>query len=169
MPFVGVSSAATIRLNLDGAVGALHPEAARNAAYVQMFRAGYAELVWVLQIFEGRNRPTLPSTAYEDYVIRFVNSVRTELQSLGYSTAVAVMLSILKAGEVEFVPNDRNGFPISGPGFDRDTLAFPDVFIEEDTPTANGLRPVFDLVWQSAGLPRSLNFDEAGEWAPLRT
>jgi hypothetical protein len=133
-----------------------------------MFRAGYAELVWVLQRYEERTRPTLPSIAYENYVIRFVTSIRAELKSLGYSTAVAVMLSILKAGEVEFVPNDGGGFPVSGPGFDRDTLALPDVFIAEDTPTVKGLRPVFDLVWQSAGFQRSLNFNAAGEWTPPR-
>ncbi|WP_104657796.1 AlbA family DNA-binding domain-containing protein [Ralstonia insidiosa] len=168
MPFVGTSTASTIRLNLDGAVGALHPEPARNSAYVQMFRTGYAELVWVLRRFDSRPKPVLPAIAYEDYLIKFVDRIRSELKRLGYSAATAVMLSILKAREVEFIPSDGSGFPISGPGFDRDTLVLPDVFIENETPTVDGLRAVFDLVWQSAGFQRSLNFDETGKWAPPR-
>lgn len=168
MPFIGTNTPSTIRLNLDGAVGALHPDAARNAAYVQIFRAGYAELVWVLQKFEGRTKPTLPVVAYESYISQFIDRVRADLRTLGYSTAVAVLLSILKADELEFVPNDGSGFPISGPGFDRSTLVLPDVLIDEDVPTVQGLRPAFDLVWQSAGFQRSLNFNDAGEWAPPR-
>ena len=169
LPFVGQGGAATIRLNLDGAVGALHPDGKHNAAYVQMFRNGYAELVWVLQRYEDRRRPSLPSVAYENYILGFLNSVRAELRGLGYSTAVAAMLSILKADQVDFTPDDRGGFPISGPGFDRDTLVLPEVLVEDDAPTARGMRPVFDLVWQSAGFQRSLNYTDAGEWKPPRT
>lgn len=168
LPFVGQARATTIRLNLDGAVGALHPEAKHNGAYVQMFRTGYAELVWVLQQYEDRTRPSLPSVAYENYTMGFVNSVRAELKGLGYSTAVIVMLSILKAAQVDFTPNDRSGFPISGPGFDRDALVLPEVLIEDDVPTARGMRPVFDLVWQCAGFQCSLNFSDTGEWKPPR-
>jgi len=168
LPFVGQGEAATIRLNLDGAVGALHPETKHNGAYVQIFRTGYAELVWVLQQYEGRTRPSLPSVAYENYTMGFVNSVRAELKGLGYSTAVIVMLSILKAVQVDFTPNNRSGFPISGPGFDRDALVLPEVLIEDDVPTARGMRPVFDLVWQCAGFQCSLNFSDTGEWKPPR-
>lgn len=168
LPFVGQGGAATIRLNLDGAVGALHPDAKHNGAYVQMFRTGYAELVWVLQQYEGRKRPSLPSVAYESYTMGFVNSVRAELKVLGYSTAVAVMLSILKADQVDFTPDDRSGFPISGPGFDRDTFVLPDVLIEDQVTTSRGMRPVFDLVWQCAGFPCSLNYNDDGEWKPAR-
>jgi len=138
MPFLGKSSASAIRLNLDGAVGALHPEASRNGAYVQVFRSGSIELVWVLSPYAGGTKPKLPSVAYERYLIQFVESFRTELRRLGYSAAVAVMLSLLKAGEIDFTPDDRSGFPLSGPGFDRDTLVLPDVLIEEDMPTITG-------------------------------
>lgn len=168
LPFVGQGGAATIRLNLDGAVGAVHPDAERNGAYVQMFRTGYAELAWVLQQYEGRKRPSLPSVAYENYTIEFVNSVRAELKKLGYSTAVSVMLSILKADQVDFTPDDRSGFQISGPGFDRDTFVLPDVLIEDEVTTSRGMRPVFDLVWQCAGFQFSLNYDDDGEWKPAR-
>lgn len=168
LPFVGHGGPATIRLNLDGAVGALDHEAKLNAAYVQMFRTGHAELVWVLEQNEGRKRPSL-SGAYENYIIGFVDSVRAELKGLGYSTGVAVMLSILKADMVDFTPNDQSGFPISGPGFDRDMLVLPEVLVENDMPTALGMRPVFDLVWQSAGFQRSLNYTDTGDWKPPRT
>lgn len=166
LPFLGNVHAATIRLNLDGAVGALHPEAKQNSSYVQIFRTGYAELVWVLQQHAGRTRPSLPSVAYENNTMAFVNRVRVELKNLGYSTAVILMLSILRADQVDFTANDRSGFPIAGPGFDRDTLVLPDVLVEDDVSTAHGMRPVFDLVWQCAGFHSSLNFGDDGEWRP---
>jgi len=31
-------------------------------------------------------------------------------------------------------------------------------------PAAQALKPVFDLVWQAAGMQRSLNYDQQGRW-----
>jgi hypothetical protein len=48
--------------------------------------------------------------------------------------------------------------------FDREVLALPDVVLPADQSAATALRPLFDLVWQSAGLERSFNYNDAGEW-----
>jgi hypothetical protein len=31
-------------------------------------------------------------------------------------------------------------------------------------PVENALRPAFDTLYQSAGMPRSFNYDEQGNW-----
>lgn len=47
---------------------------------------------------------------------------------------------------------------------DRKVVALPDVLIQADVPAAEGLKPVFDLLRQSAGFLGSSNYDESGEW-----
>ena len=50
--------------------------------------------------------------------------------------------------------------------FDRKTLVLPDVLLPADVAPAMALRPVFDLVWQSAGMEGSDNYNETGDWKP---
>jgi len=48
---------------------------------------------------------------------------------------------------------------------DRDVLIVPDVLIEDfDSTIASKVRPVFDMVWNSAGWSESQNYDEQGNW-----
>ena len=52
---------------------------------------------------------------------------------------------------------------------DREILVLPDIVIE-DYPDciASTLKPVFDTIWNACGFPRSLNYNDEGEWAPRR-
>lgn len=50
--------------------------------------------------------------------------------------------------------------------FDRSTLVLPDVLLSPKLAPESALKPMFDLVWQSAGMLRSFNYDERGGWAP---
>jgi hypothetical protein len=52
---------------------------------------------------------------------------------------------------------------------DRDYLLIPEILVESyDTPASEILRPAFDAVWQACGFPRSLNYDEQGNWQERR-
>jgi len=169
MPFIGGHHPATTRLNLDGVVGTLSVPPKPSHSYTQVFRNGYFEAVWVFQNMNGGTKPSLPSVAYENYVNRFVEQAREDLAALGVSQDVAVLLTIFGANELSFSPEDAMGFPITTPGFDRKTLVLPDVLIPEGTSVGRGMTPAYDLVWQSAGLPGSQNYNAAGEWAaPVR-
>ena len=49
--------------------------------------------------------------------------------------------------------------------FDRDTLIFPEVIInhfDEDLPEA--FKPLFNVMWQSAGWEKSKKYDDNGKW-----
>ena len=50
--------------------------------------------------------------------------------------------------------------------FDRATIVIPDVLLSAGVPAEQSLRPMFDLIWQAAGLRRSYNYDDQGHWAP---
>ena len=50
---------------------------------------------------------------------------------------------------------------------DRDNLLLPEIMVESlDDPPGMFMKPVFDMVWQSAGQPGSPNYDESGQWSP---
>lgn len=53
--------------------------------------------------------------------------------------------------------------------FDRDVIVLPEVVVRDiDTHVMLTLRPVFDAAWQSAGLSRSYNYDDDGNWVGQR-
>ncbi|WP_229445894.1 hypothetical protein [Massilia sp. LC238] len=79
------------------------------------------------------------------------------------------MVSLLRANRAELGLNrwdynleDHQGL------FDRETLVLPDVLLPAELSEEQALRPVFDLMWQSAGIERSLNYNDAGNWVPGR-
>ena len=52
---------------------------------------------------------------------------------------------------------------------DRDVLLLPEVIVEDfEADPREYMRPVFDAVWNAAGWPRSMNYDEEGKWQPLQ-
>jgi hypothetical protein len=77
------------------------------------------------------------------------------------------MLSITKANNVGLGLNAADWIDGENQGkFDRKTLVLPDVLLPANLSAALALRPVFDLVWQSAGIDKSANYNANGEWAP---
>jgi hypothetical protein len=48
---------------------------------------------------------------------------------------------------------------------DRDKLLLPEVLIQHlSSALPPQMRPAFNVLWQSANLPRSLNYDDSGDW-----
>lgn len=75
------------------------------------------------------------------------------------------MMSVLDADSVELAFNRFNWNVDNTQGrFDRKTVVLPDVLVPADIPSCRTLKPMFDLVWQAAGMHGSINFDAAGEW-----
>jgi hypothetical protein len=52
---------------------------------------------------------------------------------------------------------------------DRDAVILPDVAIDSlDVDVPQVMKPIFDMIWNACGFPRSFNYDTSGKWAPLR-
>ena len=47
-------------------------------------------------------------------------------------------------------------------------VAEADLLLRSEDSVEQALRPLFDQVWQAAGLLRSYNYDDQGNWAPQR-
>lgn len=161
------SMAGMARLNVDGALAVRNPTAeGLTHGYSQFFRNGFLESVMVIGTGHD-GRPALPSLRYERQLIEFLEQVRAEMVHLGISGDMAVMLSILRANEVQLgVNRDRDFFDAHQGRFDRRTLVLPDVLTQADVAPELALKPVFDLVWQSAGFNGSHNYNDQGQWAP---
>ncbi|WP_310564231.1 ATP-binding protein [Hydrogenophaga sp.] len=156
------------RINLDGALAVRNPNPRGTFGYSQLFRSGFFETVKVLESREG-GHAALGSQTYEEQVIRVLDLLREEYLQLGVGLEMTCMVSILGAKRVElgldkwrYHLEDHQGY------FDRDAVVLPDVLLAPEVPSAKAMRPVFDLVWQAAGLPGSDNYDDTGEWRPRR-
>ncbi|SPB14781.1 transcriptional regulator [Caballeronia novacaledonica] len=154
------------RVNADGALVVRNPQPAGTYGYSLLFRNGYFETVKVFEYAEGA-RASLGSLSYEEEFIALLTRLRAEYTHLGIGLEMTCMLSILGADNVElginrahFLLDDHQGF------FDRQTLVLPDILLPAELPPEQVLKPVFDLVWQSAGLARSFNYTAEGVWAP---
>lgn len=156
------------RVNADGALVVRNPRPEGTHGYSLLFRNGYFETVKVYPT-AAEGRVGLGSLAYEEQFIALLARLREEYTHLGVGTEMTCMVSILNADRAElgfegwrYMLDDHQGF------FDRKTLVLPDVLLPAELTPAQALKPVFDLVWQSAGMERSANYNAAGEWAPAR-
>lgn len=167
LPVIGTSGGLA-RLNLDGALVVRNETAqGETHGYSQFFRNGFFESVLVLSRRTENGRAVLPSRSYEEYLIALLVNFRRELDRLDINSECAVMLSLLRADEVQLGVRSDWGFDNSHQTlFDRKTLVLPDIVARSDVTPEKALKPAFDLMWQAAGFAGSWNFNDAGEWAP---
>lgn len=157
------------RINIDGALVVRNIGAGGTHGYSQFFRNGYFETVHVEAWGGPEQRTALGSIHYEQNIIQLVDRFRAELLRLDYSTEVTAMWSLLGADRTE-LGIDRWHFNLDDTmgRFDRPTLVVPDVLLRSEDSPERALRPLFDQIWQAAGLLRSYNYDDQGNWAPQR-
>lgn len=167
LPILGINAFDT-RINVDGVLALRNLDARGTHGYSQLFRSGFFETVKVLTPSFGEE-PVLAGQVYEDHFIRLLDRLRSEYSQLGVGLEMTCMVSILGARQVQLgVDRARYNLEAHQGRFDRDVIALPDVLLSPDLTATKALRPVFDLVWQAAGIARSPNYDDAGEWRPPR-
>lgn len=155
------------RLNLDGALGVLNPVAGGTHGYSQFFRNGFFETTKVFTSRLDSGRINLPSLAYEKELVTLLERYLVELDYIGSGRELTCLLSLTEADTVELGLDRGKWMLDDNQGrFDRKTLVLPDVLLPGDVAPAMSLRPVFDLVWQSAGMEGSANYNSSGVWAP---
>lgn len=152
----------SLAVNLDGF--AYHSGDLPTHRYAQLFRNGAIEgvLVW------SGDRKSIPSTAFENYLISAVRAWAPQLRAWGASGPVSVGLAFLNVKGWQFGvspelfwPGDVNGT------VRRDDLILPMTGADSlDLPADVILRPSIDLVWNAFGVSESVNFDPQGKWDP---
>lgn len=157
------SGAVAALVNLDGAAGTRNLLESGTNGYTLLFRNGFVETTWVLSSNSPPDRAVLPGGAFEDYVAQFVTAAGVEIAHWGLSGQVIAMLSITNASDVtlsikrEYASAERGKF-------DRKVLAIPDIELAGEGRVHDELKPLFDLIWQSANFHGSPHYDDSGRW-----
>jgi hypothetical protein len=158
------------RINLDGVV--THRVITENGSgsYTQIFRNGFVESVRVFPRSVESGSLILPSTAYEREIIDYLRELKRTFAALEINGPIILLYSLLNVKGAQL--GVANSFWLDeGTGiFDRNQILLPDVFIENvSVDEGVYLRPLFNLVWNSAGYKESLNYDQrTGIWSGIQ-
>ena len=154
------------RINLDGVVMHRVVTERGSGAYTQIFRNGFVEAVRVFPKNVENGNLVLPSTAYEREIIDYLRDLKRIFQALEVDGPIILLYSLLNVKGAQL--GVANTFLLDeGTGvFDRNQILLPDVLIEDlSADEGSVLRPLFNLVWNSAGYSGSLNYDQqTGIW-----
>lgn len=151
------------RINLEGFLSY------STDGYAQFYRSGIIEAVegYLLNPCLGGERKYIPHKLYEKELIKSLVEYLSLAKELGVNMPIVVFLTFIGVKGYK-MPGDETPFNRINPNhfmIDRDILLLPETIIESyDTKSADILRPMFDLVWNACGYPRSRNFDEDGNW-----
>ncbi|MDY6865126.1 MAG: ATP-binding protein [Halobacteriota archaeon] len=138
----------------------------KSHSYVQLFKNGIIEAVEGSLLEPSDNeRMLIPSIAYEKELIKSLPNYLSILKTLNVELPIFIFLTLVGVrGYLMAV--DRTRFRIyEVHTIDRDILLLPEIVIESyDVIAKDILRHCFDSIWNACGFPRSLNYDDTGEW-----
>lgn len=165
------------RYNLDGLLLFLDlPSESNPSEYLQVFRQSHVEYVngYILgSDFWGTPKSNkIPIKNVETEVIKITKNILDYQRSIGTEPPVIISISLLRVkGYVFGNPSSlRVEAAHHNHGIDRDDLILPEVLIDRYPDSHNemsqDLRPIFDAIWNAAGWPRSMNYNENGVWNP---
>lgn len=153
------------RHNFDGFLVYSQIETGLSYSYLQVFRSGIIEAVNTSLFREREDKRFIYGTAYERELLEALPRLLSIQKQIGVEPPLFVMLSLLGVqGYTMGVDRSQyrsdEVYPI-----ERDVLNIPEVVVEDfDCDPAKTMKPVFDAIWNAAGLPRSMNYDESGNW-----
>lgn len=162
------ASVGRFRYNLDGVLTyGLSRRPTSACSYLQIFRNGIIEAVEasILRV-RGEKPPYIPSGVYERELLKALPTFLSIQKRLGVEPPLFIMLSLLGvSGYVMAVDRRLDRFGDHVYPIDRDTLVLPEIVIENfEIDPAEIMRPIFDATWNAAGWPRSMCYDDEGNW-----
>lgn len=171
---IGVS-----RINIDGCLKTTEVRTSsgvKTTGYVQFNRSGVVEAVdsytmtYVDEHITPENEPfrrLVNATLLERILKTAIERYLRVLSNLDVQPPICMLVSFLGAGEYT-ISTDRHGWGAPH-RFDRDELLFPEVFVESYEADLDALvRPMFDAIWQAAGLEACGHYSEDGRWIDAR-
>jgi len=153
------------RYNFDGFLTYSRGEEEKSHSYVQLSKNGIIEAVEGLLLEPQGGKLLIPSVAYEKELIKSLPEYLSVLKTLNVDLPVFVFLTLLgiKGYSMAVDPTRLRVHEVHT--IDRDVLFLPEILIESYEVTAKDvLRPCFDSIWNACGFPRSLNYNDNGEW-----
>jgi Putative DNA-binding domain len=148
------------RFNFDGFVQYT------DSTYFQIFRTGAIELVETNFLSYSKGKQFI-DTNYEGELLEKLDALVTFLKAMRIEPPFLIMLSLLGVGNTFMGKNSDFHWYDSQP-IDRRELIIPEVLVEDyGVHLSKVMKPAFYAVWNAAGWPRSMNYNEEGEWIGL--
>ena len=153
------------RFNADGFLLYTGQEAVR--CYTQLYRNGEYEGVMAEAAFQPQNQPRILRDDWcEEALLDAMASYLPFAKALGLEPPFWMFAALTGCEGARFWFN-RSWEQFSPHAIDRPVVWLPETKIDAfETDPAKHLRPMLDVLWNAAGLERSLNYDEHGEHKP---
>lgn len=155
------------RFNLDGFVrpnGYANPNTAL-AGYVQIYRTGVIECVDVIRTQQESGK-TVRLLAIEDIILKYTDMAWAIQQNLEIETPIILLVSLIGMKDYILDVDDPFAFedypevPLRS-----NRILLPDILINDYRVDQKSiLKPVFDIVWNAAGLEQSTSYNLDGNW-----
>lgn len=158
------------RHNFDGYLSYSELSPGSPYTYLQVFRTGGIEAVEAHILTNHReDKRSIPGDYYERELIDSLKRFLSLQKNMGVEPPLFVMLSILGVSGYVMNVGDRWYVQrVRSQPIDRDDLLLPESIVESyESEPADIMQPIFDAVWNAAGWPRSMNYDEEGQWKGL--
>jgi hypothetical protein len=152
----------TLRYNLDGPL--MLPIGGNNW-HTQLFRNGSLEYASTMYFDGVGSQACVNAWHLQTSLVNIVPRFIRLLESLGAMPPLGLLVSLINVENLKLrVSEGPDGREMSEHQIDRSDLRLPEAVISESTEDPKGLlKPVFDAVWNAAGL-ESCRYYRGGEW-----
>ena len=167
-------SAWDYRYNLDGyCIFSPSDDKGYSSAYTQFFRNGCIESVdsrFFGDSSDDSSNKCIRATGLEEKIIRVMLSYQDIFSNILITPPIYIMLSLFGIRDYKIIHKGLWYRDREVRNIDRDNIIIGELELDkyymDKADLASQLKHLFDQVWNSSGLPRSLNFDEEGHWNP---
>lgn len=155
------------RYNLDGLITYCCEYSGKNClSYVQLFKNGIIEAVDAY-LLAPRNKEKLIFRTYEREIFQSLYNYINVIKILEVEPPAFIFLTIVDVRGYRMFIDEMSDFLYRGMThtIDRDILILPEVVMERyEVKAEEVLKPCFDSIWNACGYPKSLNYNNKGEW-----
>jgi hypothetical protein len=164
LPF-RIATSLNYNINSDGFINFHGVNHARG--YVQIFRSGIVEVVECDIISNSQGRKIVSPSGIEASIMKRIIIYIDAMRLLEVSPPIVMMVNLMRVRGVSVEIGDRFLLLDSPIPINREVLDLPEVLFEDFGSSAEYealMRPIFNALWNSAGIAKSPNFDENGRW-----
>lgn len=151
--------------NFDGFMTySTDPQTGAIYSYLQFFRSGSAEAVvtTIPRIEEGEQ--IVIHVAFEEELLKSLRNYLSIQKDLSIQPPLVVLLSFIGINGYRFIARAYNAFPEKTYPFNTDALLLPEVIVDSfDLDPADFMKPIFDTIWNAAGMSHSFGYDQNGK------
>lgn len=155
------------RINLDGAVAYAPDSNGATLTYTQLYGDGRVEGLdnMTLPARVESERKEIPMGAIEGLTLSYTSQMFRLLNSFEFQPPFYVFLTFVGVeGCTLAAPSGYHFFDMDRESITQNELLLPEVVIEDwedDLPAK--FKPIFDMVWNAAGISHSLSYDDDGK------